>query len=156
MTSWQPSTRSVPASAWPKPTLGTAMLRGAKNRCPACGEGRLFAGYLAIRPTCDACGTPIGQIKADDAPPYFTIFLVGHIVVPLMLLAEREHEPALWVMAAIFLPLTLVLCLMFLRPVKGATLGLMLSFGMNGREQGPEVPDQPSPAADAGRRDEPG
>lgn len=156
MTPWQPSTRSVPAPAWPKPTLGTAMLRGARNRCPVCGEGRLFAGYLAIRPACDACGTPIGQIKADDAPPYFTIFLVGHIVVPLMLLAEREHAPALWVMAAIFLPLTLVLSLLFLRPVKGATLGLMLSFGMNGREQGPEVPDQPVPAAENARRDGPG
>ncbi|MCU0985059.1 MAG: DUF983 domain-containing protein [Acetobacteraceae bacterium] len=159
MTSWQPSTRSAPASAWPKPKLGTAMLRGAANRCPVCGEGRLFAGYLAIRPACDRCGVPLGHIRADDAPPYFTIFLVGHIVVPLMLLVEREQEPALWIMAAIFLPLTLVLCLLFLRPVKGATLGLMLSFGMNGREQGPDVPERPgaaAPLADAARRDGPG
>jgi uncharacterized protein (DUF983 family) len=119
------------------------MLRGAANRCPHCGEGRLFAGYLAIRPGCERCGAPLGHVRADDAPPYFTIFLVGHIVVPLMLMVERGYEPSLWAMAAIFLPLTLVLCLLFLRPVKGATLGLMLSFGMTGGEQGPEITDPP-------------
>jgi uncharacterized protein (DUF983 family) len=119
------------------------MVRGALCRCPCCGSGRLFAGYLAIRPRCEACGVPLGRVRADDAPPYFTIFLVGHIVVPLMLLAERDSAPDLWVMAAVFLPLTLLLCLLFLRPVKGATVGLMLAFGMSGQEQGPDLPDRP-------------
>ncbi len=120
------------------------MARGAANRCPVCGGARLFAGYLAIRPACDRCGAPLGRIRADDAPPYFTIFIVGHIVVPLMLVVERQQAPALWLMAAIFLPMTLVLCLLLLRPVKGATLGLMLSLGMTGGEQGPEVEDPPA------------
>jgi uncharacterized protein (DUF983 family) len=97
-----------------------------------------------VRQACSACGAPVGRVRADDAPPYFTIFLVGHIVVPLMLLLERGSAPDLWVMAAIFLPLTLALCLILLRPVKGATLGLMLALGMTGGEQGPDLPDRPA------------
>jgi uncharacterized protein (DUF983 family) len=81
-------------------------------------------------------------VRADDAPPYFTIFIVGHIVIPLMLIAERDYAPSPWTMAAIFLPLTLVLTLALMRPVKGATVGLMMRLGITGREQGPDVPDR--------------
>lgn len=143
MSSWQPGSPPAPSVVLPRPPLWPAMVRGALCRCPCCGSGRLFAGYLAVRQRCEACGAPLGRVRADDAPPYFTIFLVGHIVVPLMLLVERDSAPELWVMAAIFLPLTLVLCLLFLRPVKGATVGLMLSYGMSGQEQGPDLPERP-------------
>jgi uncharacterized protein (DUF983 family) len=68
--------------------------------------------------------------RADDAPPYFTILITGHIVVPLMLLLERSQQPPTWVMSAIFLPLTLVLAVGLLRPVKGGTVGLMLKLNM--------------------------
>jgi uncharacterized protein (DUF983 family) len=113
------------------------------NRCPVCGQGPLFAGFLRVRATCRSCAAPVGRVRADDAPPYFTIVIVGHIVVPLMLMVEQNHEWSLWVMAATFLPLTLLLSLMLLRPVKGATLGLMLHLGLTGREQGPDVPEAP-------------
>jgi len=146
MTHWHPGDGTGDGAgagrAVPRPPLWPAMLRGAANRCPGCGEGRLFAGYLALRPSCTACGTQSGRIRADDAPPYFTIFLVGHIVVPLMLVVERGHAPSLWLMAAIFLPLSLALSLLFLRPVKGATVGLMLALGICGQEQGPDLPDR--------------
>ncbi|WP_291295561.1 DUF983 domain-containing protein [Elioraea sp.] len=113
------------------------------NRCPICGQAPLFAGFLRVRDSCPHCEAPLGRIRADDAPPYFTIVIVGHIVIPLMLMVERQHEPALWVMAAIFLPMTLVLSLLFLRPVKGATVGLMMRLGLTGREQGPDAPGDP-------------
>ena len=143
MTHRQPGMPEAPAALLPRPPLWTALARGALCRCPSCGAGPLFAGFLALRPRCAACGIPLGRIRADDAPPYFTIFLVGHIVVPLMLLVERASAPPLWLMAAIFLPLTLVLCLLCLRPVKGATVGVMLAFGMIGSEQGPDLPERP-------------
>jgi len=143
MTVPSPKFRPALAQSLPRPPLWPALLRGVLCRCPSCGEGRLFRGYLRVVPNCAACGKPLGHIRADDAPPYFTIFLVGHIVVPLMLLAERDHAPDLCVMAGIFLPLTLLLSLLFLRPVKGATLGLMLALGISGREQGPDLPDRP-------------
>lgn len=137
MTQAQPITRGPAIAAWPVPTLLTALTRGAANRCPSCGRGSLFRGYLRVADRCSACDAPVGRVRADDAPPYFTIFIVGHIVIPLMMLAERAYAPPVWTMAAVFLPLTLVMALAFLRPVKGATVGLMMRFGITGGENEP-------------------
>ena len=79
---------------------------------------------------CAECGTNFTRVRADDAPPYFTIVLTGHIVLPLMLWLERAATPPLWVHSAIFLPLTVGLALSLLRPIKGATLGGMLKLGI--------------------------
>ncbi|HUZ65109.1 MAG TPA: DUF983 domain-containing protein [Acetobacteraceae bacterium] len=126
---WQPD-RSLAAPSWPLPPMGLALWRGARNQCPACGQTHLFNGYLKVRPVCTFCGAPLGEYRADDAPPYFTILIVGHIVIPLMLLLEQTEHPPIWLHMAIFLPLTLVLTLGLLRPVKGATVGLMLKLGL--------------------------
>ena len=112
------------------PPLLTALGRGLLGRCPSCGQTHAFKGYLTVVPECLVCGAPLGKLRADDAPPYFVVFLTGHIVVPLLFLMETSLHPALWVHAAIWLPVSLVLALVLLRPVKGATLGLMLKLGM--------------------------
>lgn len=112
------------------PPFLTALARGALGRCPACGLTRAFNGYLRVVPQCAACGAPLGSVRADDAPPYFTIFIVGHLLLPVMFAVERGYAPALWLQAAVGLPVALVMCLGLLRPVKGATLGLMLKLGM--------------------------
>ena len=90
----------------------------------------MFNGFLKVVDVCAACSGPLGLVRADDAPPYFTILIVGHIVIPLMFLVERGQQPPLWVMSAVFLPLTLILALTLIRPVKGATVGLMLTLNM--------------------------
>jgi uncharacterized protein (DUF983 family) len=69
-------------------------------------------------------------VRADDAPPYFTILIVGHIVIPAMLIMQRMADPPGWLLSAIFLPLTVVLAIGLIRPVKGATVGAMLSLNM--------------------------
>ena len=107
-----------------------ALARGARGHCPACGQEPLFHGYLRVTPECRHCGAPLGLARADDAPPYFTILLLGHILVPLMILAEIDWQPPIWLEMAIVLPLVVVLCLVLLRPVKGATVGAMLTLGM--------------------------
>ncbi len=112
------------------PPFFTALARGAFGRCPACGQTHAFNGYLRVVPECANCGAPLGAVQADDAPPYFTIFIVGHILIPVMFAIERAYEPALWLQAAVGLPVALIMCLVLLRPVKGATLGLMLKLGM--------------------------
>lgn len=117
------------------PAMSTAILRGARGHCPSCGQGRLFHGWLRVADTCPHCDAPLGQVRADDAPPYFTIFAVGHVVIPGMLWLERAHAPELWVHTAIWVPLTLVLALGLMRPVKGATIGMMLKLGF-GRSSG--------------------
>lgn len=134
----QPPLHGPGAPAWTTPSFWGALARGAANRCPSCGRGSLFRGYLRVAEQCGACGVPVGAIRADDAPPYFTIFIVGHIVIPLMLLAERNAALSAWAMAAVFLPMTLALSLVLLRPVKGATVGLMMRFGITGRESDPQ------------------
>jgi uncharacterized protein (DUF983 family) len=102
-----------------------AMRRGALCQCPACGNASAFDGYLRVVPVCASCGTKLDEFRADDAPPYFTIFLVGHIVVPLMLLLERAYAPPTWVHMALWLPLIAALSLALLRAIKGATLDLI-------------------------------
>ncbi|MSP03469.1 MAG: DUF983 domain-containing protein [Acetobacteraceae bacterium] len=126
---WQPD-RSEPTDPWPRATFATAIGRGLRGLCPACGKGKVFKGFLTVVAACEACGAPLGLARADDAPPYFTILVVGHIVVPLIFLVERGHQPPLWLMSAIFLPLTLGLAIGLLRPVKGGTVGMMLSLNM--------------------------
>ena len=126
---WQPD-RTPVAPAWPVPPLLTAVVRGVKGLCPACGQTKCFRGYLKVVPECEACGAPLGQIRADDAPPYFTIFIVGHVIIGLMLWVEKAYKPELWVHAILWLPITLALTVALMQPVKGATLGLMLKLGL--------------------------
>jgi len=108
----------------------TAIGRGLLGRCPACGKAHLFNGFIRVVSQCRGCGAPLGLARADDAPPYFTILITGHIVVPLMLIVDRMGEPPIWLMTAIFVPLALCLALALLRPVKGGTVGLMLTLNM--------------------------
>ena len=124
------SSRSIPLPPWPMPPLGIALGRGFLGFCPACGKTHLFNGFLRVVGECSNCGAPLGLARADDAPPYFTILIVGHIVVPAMLIMQREDNPPQWLLWAIFVPLTLVLALGLLRPIKGATVGLMLRLNM--------------------------
>jgi uncharacterized protein (DUF983 family) len=113
-------TTQPPLRSW---LLG--LRRGASGHCPNCGAAPAFAGYLRVVAHCASCGHALGAYRADDAPPYFTIFAVGHIIVPLMLLLEKSQAPALWIHMAVWLPATIVLSLALLRPIKGAVLGVM-------------------------------
>jgi len=126
---WQPD-RATALPPWPMPPFGTAIARGFLGRCPACGQTHLFNRFLRVVPECRNCGAPLGLVRADDAPPYFTILIVGHIVVPAMLIMQREDNPPQWLLWAIFVPLTLVLAVGLLQPIKGATVGLMLRLNL--------------------------
>jgi uncharacterized protein (DUF983 family) len=124
---WQPPA----AAAQPVlPAFRTMIWRGLRNRCPYCGQGKVFRGYLKVVEACSACGAPLGRLRADDAPPYFTIFLVGHLVVPGVFMIERAYQPPMWLHMVVWLPLFTVLSMLVLRPVKGAVVGWMFGLGM--------------------------
>ena len=126
---WQPD--RFPADVpWPVPDLSVAVGRGVRGLCPACGQSHAFNGYLSVVPECPVCAAPLGRFRADDAPPYFTILIVGHLLVPLMFWVETSYHPALWIQAAVWLPAAALLCIAVLRPVKGAVLGWMLKLGI--------------------------
>ncbi len=110
----------------------TAMWRGAQGRCPACNAKTLFRKYLKVHADCPSCNLHLGSHRADDAPPYFTIFIVGHIVVPMALLVEKLYIPPLYMHALIFTILSLVLSLAFLPIVKGAVVGLQWALRLHG------------------------
>jgi len=112
-----------------KPGLWLAVRRGLLNRCPCCGVGKVFDGYLTLVPECEACGAPLGMLRADDAPPYFTILLTGHLLVPGVLWVERHYMPPMWLHMAIWLPLFTIVCIVLLRPIKGAVVGWMSQLG---------------------------
>ena len=109
-----------------------SMLRGAAHKCPACGVGAMFRRYLKVADACPHCGEELHHHRADDAPAYFTIVIVGHIVVGLVLAVEIAYRPALWVHAALWLPLTVILTLVLLPSVKGALVGLQWALRMHG------------------------
>ena len=111
-----------------------AMHRGFRRRCPKCGRGLLFQGYLAPRPACDNCGAATGKIYTADVAPYFTILVVGHIVVPLLLLSEQTAAPPMWLQLTVWPGLALLLTLWFLPRVKGCIMGLMWVLGLRGHE----------------------
>jgi uncharacterized protein (DUF983 family) len=92
----------------------------------------MFRRYLKVADTCPHCGEALHHHRADDAPPYFTIVIVGHIVVSLVLAVEMAYRPALWVHAALWLPLTVILTLLILPSVKGALVALQWALLMHG------------------------
>lgn len=110
----------------------SAMLRGAALRCPACGQGHLFRKYLKIADYCPACGEDFTHQRADDAPPYFTIFIAAHILVPLIWIVEKAWHPSLVVHMLIWTPVTLALCFVLMPIVKGAIVGLQWALRMHG------------------------
>lgn len=133
----------APAPEQPRRDWQPAVKRGALLRCPACGEGHMFGRFLKVNAACSHCGQALDLHKADDAPPYFTITIVAHIVVPLLLIVEQTYAPAEWIHAVIWLPLSLILSLLILPRVKGALIGLQWAFRMHGF--GAEGADEPVP-----------
>ena len=115
-----------------KRSVSIAMWNGAKGKCPACGKGSLFDGYLKVKDTCSECNQELHHHQADDAPPYFTILILGHILVPIIIGIEQAYTPSLWVHAAIWTPTTIILSLVFLRIIKGAIIGLQWASRMHG------------------------
>jgi len=115
----------------PRP-VGTALLRGAALKCPACGVGAMFHRYLKVADYCPRCGEALPHQRADDAPPNFTIAIVGHIVVGLMLAVEMAYRPPLWLHGALWVPLTLILTLILLPSVKGTIVALQWALYMHG------------------------
>src|SRR4051812_7714743 len=97
---------------------------GLACRCPRCGKGRLFQGFLNLRPSCEACGLDYGFADAGDGPAVFIILIAGFIVVGCALVVEFKYEPPLWLHALLWLPLILATTLLPLRSMKGLMVAL--------------------------------
>jgi uncharacterized protein (DUF983 family) len=104
--------------------IGRAIVRGVRGRCPRCGDGRLFTGFLGLRPACDHCGLDYRFADAGDGPAVFVILIGGFVVVFAALAVEVVYSPPYWVHAVLWLPLILLVTLAPLRPLKGVLIAL--------------------------------
>lgn len=105
-------------------TLGQTARRGLACKCPRCGEGKLYQGFLTLRPRCDACGLDYGFIDAGDGPAVFIIMIAGFIVVGSALVVEMKYQPPFWLHAVLWTPLILATTLLPLRSMKALLIAL--------------------------------
>lgn len=113
-------------------SYGGALWRGFCGRCPNCGEGKLFRKFLKVADHCPACQEAFHHHRADDMPAYILILVLGHILVPLIVTVELLYEPPYWIYFAIWMPLTLLLAVGLLQPIKGTIVALQWRMGMHG------------------------
>jgi uncharacterized protein (DUF983 family) len=115
---------------WSKRAVPTSMARGLRGRCPHCGKGAMFYRYLKVEPVCQTCGHDLDRYPSDDGPAYFTVLLVGHLViVPFLILGA----PLIWkAPLQILIPAALagvaVITLTALPIIKGAVVGLLYAL----------------------------
>lgn len=110
-------------------TFFTVLKRGFCRVCPQCGKVPLFCGYLKVNSgTCSNCGLLFDRIRSDDAPAYFTILIVGHIILPAAVMVETHYTLSLLAHLFLWFPLTIGFCLLLLPFIKGAIMALIWWF----------------------------
>jgi uncharacterized protein (DUF983 family) len=100
------------------------IMTGLRGHCPRCGQGKLFDGYLKIKPRCSACGLDYAFADSGDGPVVFVLLIVGFIVTGAALWAEVNFSPPLWLHFILWLPLALILGLALTRMLKGVLVAL--------------------------------
>lgn len=116
----------------PKRDMAQSITRGLFCRCPNCGQGRLFRAFLKPVDNCAVCNEDYTHNRADDLPAYLTIVIVGHIVVGGFMMTDLVWTMSNWAHLAIWTPLTLILALAMIQPIKGAVIGLQWAARMHG------------------------
>lgn len=115
-----------PRSTW------LSMSRGFRCRCPNCGKGRLFSKFARCVDQCDVCGEDLYHQRADDFPAYINIFVVGHITVAGFVIVERFTDWSAWAHLALWVPVTIIMAIALLQPIKGAVIGLQWAHYLHG------------------------
>ena len=110
-----------------------ALWRGIKKCCPQCGGGAVMTGYIKPLAECPACGENFRHISADDGPAWLTLLVVGHAVVPLMLLFGRYDMVPIWLAVVILSVVTLLGVYLVLPRAKGAFIALIWATGATGQ-----------------------
>lgn len=111
---------------------GPALMRGLRRRCPACGAGALFSGYLSVNGRCAGCGQGFDGHRADDAPAWATMLVVGHLMIPAIMAARSWASVPVWAHSLIWPLVALGLCLALLPRVKGAVIAYQWAHRMHG------------------------
>jgi uncharacterized protein (DUF983 family) len=105
-------------------SLGAMLMSGILGRCPACGRGKLYSGYLTLAPRCDVCGLDYSFADSGDGPAVFVVLVTGFIITGAALFTEIAYAPPYWVHALLWGPLAIILPLLLLRSFKGALIAV--------------------------------
>ncbi len=97
---------------------------GLAGRCPRCGQGRLFMGFLALQPACGTCGLDFSPADSADGPAFFVMWAVAAVVVACAALVEIYLEPPIWLHLLLWIPLSIGGAALLLRPCKGVLIAL--------------------------------
>lgn len=124
--------RAKTQSRLPHRDVFPAMRNGLAHTCPNCGEGVLYERFLKVVDRCSVCGEELHHHRADDAPAYFTIAIIGKIVVGLFVWLELAYAPPYWLHAVIWTPVLIIMSLAFLPRIKGVIVGLQWANYMHG------------------------
>ena len=118
---------------WSRRSYWTSLGRGLRGRCPNCGQGRLFYRYLKVEPVCQACGHDLDRYPSDDGPAYFTVLIIGHVViVPFLILgAQLIWKAPLWILVPSALAALATITLTALPVVKGGVIGVLYALDIN-------------------------
>lgn len=108
------------------------LFRGLTCRCPKCGEGKMFGKFLKVNKVCAHCGEELDHHRADDFPAYLVVLILGHMMVPFALGIEEHFSPPYWVHMVSTIPLTLILAIALLQPVKGMIVAIQWRLHMHG------------------------
>jgi uncharacterized protein (DUF983 family) len=118
--------------ALPPRDLRRSLLRGFFGRCPNCGRGAMFRKFLKVNDYCPKCGEALHHQRADDAPPYFVMLILGHLIIPIVLAVEMAFAPPYWLHAVLWGPITIAAALIMLTPVKGTIVAVQWANYMHG------------------------
>ncbi len=105
-------------------SVSTILKRGLFRTCPSCGKSPMFKGYLKIQDQCKSCDLDFETIRSDDAPAYFTIAIVGHIVLPVASYVEFTYAPSLTTHLMVWPPVITVMTLGMLPYLKGMMMAV--------------------------------
>ncbi len=122
-----------------RPGIWVSMRRALAGRCPNCGHGKLFASYLKQVDRCVSCGEPWGHIRSDDAAPWLTILIVGHIVVPIVLAVEMYGSLPEWMAMLIWPAFAALLALAVLPRAKAVLMAIIWATRAPGSELEPDA-----------------
>ncbi|MBB4289455.1 uncharacterized protein (DUF983 family) [Rhizobium leguminosarum] len=135
----EPAVRHGDAPEVERP-VGRSIMRGLMNRCPACGNGKLFRAFLKPVDHCAVCGEAMYHQRADDLPPYIVILILGHVVVGGYMLTDMTFVLPVWMHLAIWAPITVITALASIQPIKGGVIGLQWALRMHGFGGGSDDP----------------
>lgn len=112
--------------------LWSSMMRGSRSRCPSCGQSKLFTGGLKVQDDCNECGEEFSHHRADDLPAYLNIFVVGHVVVAVMMIAFTWNLMGMWSLMAVTIAAAVLIAVLAMRPLKGMVVGAQWALRMHG------------------------